>query len=781
MSTDNDSDNDLLEDLLGIADDDDKSTEPEKVTTSDQKSIAKSAEPVEKLKKESSFSALPSAAAPSQSDSVKSSQVSQLKELDYNFLDVCDEDFADDFDVEKSAEKKTTSNKSKTKDSVFNDNGNSSDEEDKKYFENQQYSDYGREIKNLMKDKETEKSFSLSFKSNDNYKIDINERIVLKVSDDYKSVLKKKTNEDKVTPEPPKPSKYALQAQQKIKAQNDVYSDPIFGFRMITPLISSTDLVEKMKGIKPVTVASIKQHIINQKAGMLEDWVFAGVVLNKSSPKTSAKGSQYSIWKLTDLSNEMKTVAVFLFSNAYKQLWKLSTGTVIGILNPNVLESRDDKDVATLSVDVPQRVLVLGTSKDLGTCKSIKKNGDPCTAPTNIRYGEHCVYHVKQEYGKFSRRSELQTKAPQKSFNEPRQQKLNASTSSFSSFSQQRNPQAAPFIAVKAVRNEAMYKKDCERLAALRGDKVATEKLKMDYKAKNEPELKVKVTSVDLTPKQMKKDSERLDRLRKLHANDPSPIQECKKETPKFNLPPPKLGAAARNGIIDFSSPIPKSAISRAKLNAIEWVKKNGGLKKENPNKIKPQKEEMIAKGLKRKREEEENTEEKIAEKINKEVEAKSKFREMLEMKSSHSDLIENREDEEKEKYFRKLEVKEQMEEKMLSTYKMDCKAVYCRVCKYTAFSSSDMCKQLQHPIKVIDAVKRFFKCGDCGNRTISLDRIPTETCKRCSSSRWTRTSMMDEKRLEVKTAKLCIRGGEEKFIGSVATDASLNLLVPDE
>ncbi|CAB0032213.1 unnamed protein product [Trichogramma brassicae] len=618
MSSDNDSDNDLLEDLLGIADDDDKSAEPERVTTTDQKSIAKSAEPVEELKKESSFSATPSAAAPSQGGSVKSSQVSQLKELDYNFLDVCDEDFADDFDVEKSAEKKTTSNKSKTKDSVFNDNGNSSDEEDKKYFENQQYSDYGREIKNLMKDKETEKSFSLSFKSNDNYKIDINERIVLKVSDDYKSVLKKKTNEDKVTPEPPKPSKYALQAQQKIKAQNDVYSDPVFGFRMITPLISSTDLVEKMKGIKPVTVASIKQHIINQKAGMLEDWVFAGVVLNKSSPKTSAKGSQYSIWKLTDLSNEMKTVAVFLFSNAYKQLWKLSIGTVIGILNPNVLESRDDKDVATLSVDVPQRVLVLGSSKDLGTCKSIKKNGDPCTAPTNIRYGEHCVYHVKQEYGKFSRRSELQTKAPQKSFNEPRQQKLNASTSN---------------------------------------------------------------------------DSQRIE----------------KKE---------------RRG---------------------------------------------------------RNTEEKIAEKINKEVEAKSKFREMLEMKSSHSDLIENREDEEKEKYFRKLEVKEQMEEKMLSTYKMDCKAVHCRVCKYTAFSSSDMCKQLQHPIKVIDAVKRFFKCGDCGNRTISLDRIPTETCKRCSSSRWTRTSMMDEKRLEIKTAKLCIRGGEEKFIGSVATDASLNLLVPDE
>lgn len=83
---------------------------------------------------------------------------------------------------------------------------------------------------------------------------------------------------------------------------------------------------------------------------------------------------------------------------------------VIAVLNPGVLDSKQDKtDEACLSADNPQKFMLLGQSKDLGTCRSRKKNGDMCHAIVNLGACEHCVYHVKQEYSKMSTRSELQS------------------------------------------------------------------------------------------------------------------------------------------------------------------------------------------------------------------------------------------------------------------------------------------------------------------------------------------------------------------------------------
>lgn len=134
---------------------------------------------------------------------------------------------------------------------------------------------------------------------------------------------------------------------------------------------------------------------------------------------------------------------------------------------------------------------------------------------------------------------------------------------------------------------------------------------------------------------------------------------------------------------------------------------------------------------------------------------------------------------ERQDKYFETLEKKEAMEEKMLNTTKVACKAVICLTCKYVALSAADRCKEERHPLKVKDAEKRFFRCKDCGNRTISLQRLPKLACKNCQSSRWERTSMMADKNVPIMP--LSIRGHEETFIGSINGSANLNLLVPDE
>jgi minichromosome maintenance protein 10 len=83
-----------------------------------------------------------------------------------------------------------------------------------------------------------------------------------------------------------------------------------------------------------------------------------------------------------------------------------------------------------------------------------------------------------------------------------------------------------------------------------------------------------------------------------------------------------------------------------------------------------------------------------------------------------------------------------------------------------------------KHKLKIVDATKRFYQCGDCKARTITLFRIPKDPCRHCHSSNWKRTGMMADK-IAYVGEKLSIRGDEEMFIGS-ATKANVNLLVPE-
>ncbi|CAG2063083.1 unnamed protein product, partial [Timema podura] len=229
-------------------------------------------------------------------------------------------------------------------------------------------------------------------------------------------------------------------------------------------------------------------------------------------------------------------------------------------------------------------------------------------------------------------------------------------------------------------------------------------------------------------------------------------------------------------------------------LNALKWIKTNGPIKKENPNKI-PGSEKEKRKTLDDEMEKSTKTiqlfpNEKRPKLTVSGLESSSstsspitvlspRFKELLEATSKHTDLLELRDNQAQEEYFDKLEKKERLEEKMLSTFKVPCKAVRCLKCKYTAFSASDRCKSEGHPLKVTDGTKRFFKCGDCGNRTVTLDIVPLLTCKNCSSSRWERAPMMREKK-SLLTNTLSIRGGEETILGALHADGNLNLLVPE-
>uniref|UniRef100_A0A182JWH1 Protein MCM10 homolog n=1 Tax=Anopheles christyi TaxID=43041 RepID=A0A182JWH1_9DIPT len=701
----------------------------------------------------------------------------------------------------------------------------SSDDEETRNFLERKYNQYGRQINDLLKTKEAEKTDQALSKWVDRKLWQINRsspqtpsavtpEASEPVTPGAKSVGQQVTKPASSTTKCP-----ASNGSIPTVFQATVHTDPIFGLRIVHPLISSQTLQEQMEGKRAVPFMRIRKFI--ETVDLQQDWVIGGVLISKSPTKTTSKGKQFSIWKLSDLHGDIKMVTLFLFGQAFKDLWKTAEGTVLAVLNPNVLNSNNEKSIeATLSIDRATKVMVLGQSRDLGTCRSRKKNGDRCTSLVNLGKCEYCVYHIKQEYNKASNRGGILTSTGGRGLNELRNKVLGKNEVFYAGQS---------FSSVKAVKHPKQVEKDRNRMMTLSdyfrspfegsaSSGASSSPSASATSSSSLPSYRAATTATNKTPKssaarvevnvnQRKKDFERLqslgvstESLQALKSSTPSiPSQSVASqsgatssnslESRKFSLEKvPKLSRDTFD--IDFTAKkVSLKNALQSRARAAEIIKQKP-LEKANPNFIKyrgteqgkkrvleelsknaPGSEENAAKRPKLQQEEDE-----------KERARKEHMARIIEATSSHQDLVVARENEHQEEYFKSLERKEAMEEKMLNTFKVACKAVSCAQCKYIAFSAADRCKAEGHPLRVHDAEKRFFRCADCGNRTVSLFRIPKVSCKACQSSRWERCAMMREKRGIQVGDVLSIRGDEEKYMGSLAgASASLNLLVPEE
>ena len=64
------------------------------------------------------------------------------------------------------------------------------------------------------------------------------------------------------------------------------------------------------------------------------------------------KGKQFSIWTLSDLEDCDRTVKFFLFGEVHKQLWKTQYGTVVGILNANIMPTADKVGALNINLNL---------------------------------------------------------------------------------------------------------------------------------------------------------------------------------------------------------------------------------------------------------------------------------------------------------------------------------------------------------------------------------------------------------------------------------------------
>uniref|UniRef100_A0A146LL27 Protein MCM10 homolog n=2 Tax=Lygus hesperus TaxID=30085 RepID=A0A146LL27_LYGHE len=764
----------------------------------------------------------------------------------------------------------------------------SSEDEENKYFEEQTYNSCGSDLRKLMK---KTSGGSSSFTPTVSPKVPEKSKptkspnhYVFGLSSDP---VKKPASEDK----------------QSANKNFDSYRDPIFGLSIVNPLLSSATMKARMTGRTPVSFFKLKNHV--EHGDLKTDWVIGGVLVNKSPTRVSQKGNKYMIWTLSDLKTGLLTASLFLFRRAYDQLWKTQAGAVIGVLNPSPLSQNEksgkSKDQAQLSINDPDQVMMLGRSKDLGTCKGKKKDGSECQAFVNARECGFCNYHVASAYRDYKGRAELQsptcgsmkslqnkvlgknevfyggksyvaqpTKGSSKKVLEQDKKRLvNLGGLGPKEPAKPLDPLSANQLSARSVSllnmlgkstssnkpSSTLESKDAKRLSTLstssKTESPTTSKQSVKLqksstlvppKLKN-PELsnpegefiefdipapkpitkkldtKQLCTSNNKTTKRSveKKSQNKFNSLINLKSDSPkdatsgyslkteksvsavsSIVSTLEKEKRNVSVTDAKMTGEDEENIkklqerspstvnalpvkgeetirimVDTVTRSPTSRLSKAKLRALQVVKKNGGITRENPRGV--TREEVVNRGLKRQfQEEEDDAKEELKNSV-----LSARFLELMSMESKHSDLLEAFDRQVEDAYYEKLEKKEQMEEKMMSIYKLECKAVRCMKCRYTWFSASDACKADRHPLKVVDALKRFFKCNDCGNRTVSLSILPLLPCKKCSSTSWVKTAMMKE-RIVKNSHELSIRGGEQKYINSVATNTSINLLVPE-
>ncbi|KAL5092406.1 hypothetical protein Trisim1_001659 [Trichoderma cf. simile WF8] len=139
-----------------------------------------------------------------------------------------------------------------------------------------------------------------------------------------------------------------------------------------------------------------------------EDIVVFAIVAKKSEPRAhkpaAGKNGQkaedrgkYMVLTLVDLEYELD---LFLFNSGFTRYWKLTEGTVVAILNPNVMPpppGRQDTGRFSLVINSDEdTILEIGSARDLGFCQSVKKDGDLCRSWVNKKRTQYCEFHSNE-------------------------------------------------------------------------------------------------------------------------------------------------------------------------------------------------------------------------------------------------------------------------------------------------------------------------------------------------------------------------------------------------
>lgn len=514
---------------------------------------------------------------------------------------------------------------------------------------------------------------------------------------------------------------------------------------MTKPLVSSDELHEMMRGRKMIKLSKIKSAMNKSSCDIEGDWVTIGVVLNKMT-KTSKNGKEYSIWNLSDLSSEKYSVSFFLFGQTHEKHWKMSVGAAIGLLNASFMDknSKNPKssEIGPLTIDDPDKLLHIGTSKDLSHCKAIKKNGDICGSLIMNADDEFCLYHVKNAFRKFSsKRAEIQTTFSDK---EPEQYHFannfvpNATLNQNNIVLEMTKVNRSQLTDKKQVEKESLKKitlnplsRSAKNLAVISNSPTNSQCLSSSKKVSSSPLTRVQTASdKPICPQdiftQLKNSQTKLS------------------ETQNFKSDSPLLAKGYKPGqMINLKISTNEKQYNATKLKAIEIFKKKQQAQNTKSITAKNEKLEKILKKVTACLDE--SNEELKKEQAEAEKEKSRLIETAMQRKSINSCVLDVIEHKAREQHFQVLEKRERYENRLAEITELMAKVVTCRMCKYTAPSQSDLCKSRQHSVRFHEVKKRFFQCKHCKKRRFTYDSLfPVNQCQHCGASSFERTSMIN-------------------------------------
>ncbi|KAI1141821.1 hypothetical protein F5Y05DRAFT_274462 [Hypoxylon sp. FL0543] len=188
--------------------------------------------------------------------------------------------------------------------------------------------------------------------------------------------------------------------------------EPYSAIHLSKRVIPHSVLTRNLAGKKTYLIKDLLKHVKAPEFQLPEieqDIVVFGILASKSDPRshktsnnnlkektqTDPTKGKYMVLQLVDLQWELE---LFLFNSGFDRYWKLTPGTLLAILNPTIMPpppGRTDTGRFSLVINSGQdTILEIGTARDLGFCKSIKKDGEYCNSWVNKKRTEFCEFHM---------------------------------------------------------------------------------------------------------------------------------------------------------------------------------------------------------------------------------------------------------------------------------------------------------------------------------------------------------------------------------------------------
>lgn len=205
------------------------------------------------------------------------------------------------------------------------------------------------------------------------------------------------------------------------KAPDPTKFEAFSGLHLSNRILPHSFLTRTLDSKSPMRITDLLKTVKGPEFDLPEtitDYVVFGIVASKSSPREhkdkkedpdkkdryddgTNNSSKYMVITLTDLK---WTIDLFLFSTAFPRYYKLSTGTLIAILNPSIMpppRHKIDTNAFSLTLSSSEdTILEIGTAKDIGFCKAVRRDGQVCESWVDGRKTEYCDFHVDAQLRK---------------------------------------------------------------------------------------------------------------------------------------------------------------------------------------------------------------------------------------------------------------------------------------------------------------------------------------------------------------------------------------------